>query len=83
MNNVHKHDVTLLAVGFTLMIVYPPFYTLEMDPFGGCMHGENVPHVIVCDVVSVFYLHIGQNICTSMIFFRVPAVLQWAAPPIE
>ena len=83
MNSLHKRGFTLLAVGFTVMVIYPPFAPSEVDPFVGCVDGENVPHVIIRDFVSVFYLHIGQNICTSMIFFRVPAVLQWAAPPIE
>ena len=60
---MHEGDVTLLDVGFTVMIVYPPFASSKMDPFVGCIDGENVPHAIVCDVVFVFYLRIRQNIC--------------------
>ena len=62
-NGLNERDVTLLAVGFIVMIVYPPFYSTNIDLFVGCMDGENFPHVIVCDVVFVFYLRIRQNIC--------------------
>ena len=60
---MHERDVTLLAVRFTVMIVYSHFDLLEMDPFVGCMDSENNPHVIVCYVVFVFYLCTGKNIC--------------------
>ena len=51
---MHERDVTILSVGFTVMIIYPHFSTLEIDPFVGCMDVENIPHVIICDVVFVF-----------------------------
>ena len=54
LNSVHERDIILLAVGFTVMILYPPFVLSKMDMFIGCMDGENVPNVIVCDVVFVF-----------------------------
>ena len=62
LTSVHERDITLLAVGFIVMIVYPLFAPSKMDPFIGCMDGKNVPHIIVCDVVFVFYLRMGQNI---------------------
>ena len=57
-DSVHECDSTLLAVRFSVMIVYPPFASSEMDPFVGCMDGENIPHVIVYDIVIVFHLRI-------------------------
>ena len=60
---MNERDITLLAVGFIVMMVNPPFASSKTDPFVGCMDGENPPHVIVCDVVFVFYLRIIQNIC--------------------
>ena len=56
-------DVTLLAVRFSVMIVQPFVPSSEMYPFVGCMDGENVLYVIVCDVVLVSHLRIRQNIC--------------------
>ena len=61
-NSVYECDVTLLAVRFAVMIAYPPFASSELDTFLGCTDGENVPHVIVCDVVLVSHLRIRQNI---------------------
>ena len=64
---MHEHDVMLLAVGFKDVIIYPPFAPLVMDPFLGCMDSENIPHVIICDVVFAFYLCIGKNFCQSIL----------------
>ena len=60
---MYKCDVTLLAVRFAVMIVYPPFASSEMDLFVFFVDGENVLHVIVCDVVLFSHLCIRQNIC--------------------
>ena len=60
---MHECDVTLLPVRFAVMMVQPPFASSEMYPLVGCMDGENVPHVIVCDVVLASHLRIRQNIC--------------------
>ena len=38
--SLHERDVRLIAVGFTVMIIYPSFYPLEMDPFVGYMDSE-------------------------------------------
>ena len=79
-----KCDVTLIAVRFVVMIVQPPFSSLEVNPFVGCVNGEDVPHVIVRDVVSVLmFVSPFSYRYTSPIFLRVPAVSQWVAPHIE
>ena len=62
-NSVHECDVTPLDLRFAVMIVHYPFASSEMDPFVGGMDGENVLHVIVCDVVIVSHLCIRYNIC--------------------
>ena len=56
-------DVTHLAVRFAVTIVHPHFASSEMDPFVGCVDGENVLYVTVSNVVLVFHLRIRQNIC--------------------
>ena len=63
LNSLHKRDATLLSVGFTVMLIQPPFSPSEVDPFVGFMDSDNVPHVIICNVVSVFDLQIGQDFC--------------------
>ena len=52
------------------MIFHPPLAYLEVNPFVGFLDDEKVPHVIVCDVVPVLDLCIGQDICQS-IFMEV------------
>ena len=59
--SLHKYDVTFLSIGFVVMIVQTPFDYLEVNPFVGYVDGENVPHIIVCDVVTVVDLRIGQD----------------------
>ena len=47
----------LFSVRFAVMILLPPFATPKVNTFVGCMDSENVPHVIVRDVVPVLDLH--------------------------
>ena len=59
---MQKCGVTLLAFRFEVMIVQRPFASSEIDPFVGCIDGENILHIIVCDVVLVSHICIRQNI---------------------
>ena len=56
----------LLSVRFAVMILLPPFASPKVNPFVGCMDSENVPHVIVRDVMPVLDLHTGQDVCQSI-----------------
>ena len=66
LNSYHKRDITLLSVGFAFVIVQSTFAPSKMDPFVGYMDGENIPNVIVRDIVPVLDLCIGQDVCQSI-----------------
>ena len=63
-NIIYERDITFLYIRVAVVVVQYPLSPSKMNPFMGCVDGENPPYVIICGVVLVPDLRI-RKILTS------------------